>query len=324
MKTKTKKNFLKLAMTLMAIFIFSGVMAQVSNGDYQQYSATLQSPTEIDYVTLRTGGSTVMGYFASPDPVYHSSYNVGGGWVLTANFVWNWTVSGAMTTAKPGPANYVEINFTAAGDYNVTVAEQASAAFGGCADATPTEMLVRVIAPPTATITTADITDFCGLQAAQPINIRIVENIPDALARYAFAVVETVDRIDENGDLVANVRTVPNYVDFTMAAKGVATDAPGGWTAASPNFDYEFNSAALDLESGNRTRYTYTLAKATDAPALAAAGIISAITEKSDYVAQAGGVDYLTYAFTNASVVFVVNPAPSTGPIYHIPNNFGL
>ncbi|MGF1586064.1 MAG: hypothetical protein ACFCUM_12115 [Bacteroidales bacterium] len=324
MKTNTKKNFLKLAMTLMATFIFSGAMAQVSNGDYQQYSATLQGPSEIDYVTLRTGGSTVMGYFASPDPVYHGNYNSGGGWALTADFVWNWTVSGGMVTNKPGVANYVEVTFTAADDYNITVAEQASAVFGGCADATPTEMVVRVIAPPTATITTADKTDFCGLQAAQPINIRIVENIPDALATYAFAVVETVDRIDENDAVLANVRTVPNYVDFTMAVKGVATDALGGWTAASPNFDYDFNSAALDIESGNRTRYTYTLVKATDAPAAAGNGIISAITEKSDYVAAAGGADYLTYPFTNASVVFVVNPAPSTGPIFHIPNDFSL
>lgn len=320
----TKKNILKLVMTVMAAFMFTAVMGQVANGDYDQYSATLQNPTEIDYVTLRTGGSTIMGYYALPDPVYHGNYNAGGGWALTVDFVWNWTVSGGMATAKPGPANYVEITYTAAGDYDVTVAEEASAAFGGCVDPSPTEMVVRVIAPPTATITTASVLDFCGVQAAQPINIRIVENIPDALASYAFAVVETVDRVDENGVVIANVRTVADYVDFTMAIKGIAA---GGlpWTAATPNFDYDFTSAALNIENGDRTRYTYTLVKATDAPVAAADGIISAITEKSDYVhVNSYAADYLTYAFTNASVVFIVNPAPSTGPIYHIPNDFAL
>jgi hypothetical protein len=60
------------------------------------------------------------------------------------------------------------------------------------------------------------------------------------------------------------------------------------------------------------------LLKASDAPGAAANGIISAISEKSDYIA--GVVS--TYAFTDSQIVIIVNPAPSTGPIYHIPNSY--
>jgi len=320
------KNLLKLAFTMMAMVVMTGAMAQVANSDYDKYSDDLQNPTEVSYYTLRTGGSTIIGLYAEPDPVYHGSYNEAGSWALTANFVWNWTASGGMAINKPAtmPANYVEITLTGTTDYDITVAEQASAAYGNCVDASPTEFVARVIAPPTATITTADATDFCGNQAAQAINIRIVENIPDELATYAFAVQELVETIDENGNSISTISTNNTFVNFTMATKGVA-DGGAGWTAASPNFDYDFNSSALTLSGTNRTRYTYTLLKAADAPAAAAQGIISAITEKSDYVhVNRYSADYLTYAFTDNNVVFIVNPAPVTGPIYHIPNNYAF
>lgn len=311
---------------MVAMLTITGAWAQVANSDYEKYSDDLQTPSEISYYTLRTGGSTIIGLYAEPDPIYHGSYNSGGSWALTAGFVWNWTATGGMAINKPAttPANYVEITLTGTTDYTITVAEQASAAFGSCVDASPTEFVARVIAPPTATITTADATTFCGAQAAQAINIRIVENVPNDLATYAFAVQELVQTVDENGTVLTTVATNNTFVNFTMASKGVA-DGGTGWTAATPNFDYDFNSSALALSGTARTKYTYTLLKASDAPGAAANGIISAITEKSDYVhVNRYSTDYLTYAFTDNNVVFIVNPAPSTGPIFHIPNNFAI
>lgn len=309
-----KKMILKVALSLVAVLMFTGVMAQNPPTPYAQYDANLTAPTNIDWVTLRTGGSTVMGYYALPDPIYHPNYVAAG--TLTAGFVWNWTILPAMTIAKPGSANYATITYTATGNYVVNVAEQSPVAYGGCVDPTPTVMNVTVINPPSAGFTTADIlTGLCGNTAAQSIDITITENIPNALAAYGFVVSELVENIDIAGTPTATVSTNNTFVTFPLSGK--AKSGTAGFTATTPTFKYDFNSSALDVKNGLRTRYTYTLLKATDATA-AIDGIISAISQKSDYVAGT----QLAYAYTDNTVVFIVNPTPSTGPIYAIPNSF--
>jgi hypothetical protein len=320
-----KRNFLKAVLGVAAAMLLTtGVYAQVANSDYAEYDANVTAPTNIDYVTLRTGGTTTMGYYALPDPVYHPSYS-GPGWTLTAGFTWNWTIptnpGGAASISGGGaPANYVEIDYTATGNYVVNVAEQAPAAFGGCADATPTVMNVTVIAPPSVGITTADPAQACGNQAAMTVDLSLTEAVPAALAGYAFAINETVENIDAGGTPIG-AALVDNdaFVDYPTTAKlNTGNDLTG---AASP-YGCQFTTSALDVQNNLRTRYTYTLIKASDAPAAAADGVISAISQKSDYVAVAGGADYLTYAFTDNQIVIIVNPAPVTGPIYYVPNNF--
>jgi hypothetical protein len=314
-----KSNFLKTVLCIATAMLVTGnAMGQVANGNYSLYDAVLQGPTNIDYVTLRTGGSTTMGYYALPDPVYHPNYTAVGLWALTAGFTWDWTILPAMTINKPGAANYAEIVYTATGNYAVTVREHAPAAMGGCFDATPTEMNVTVVAPPVATITTADPAQACGDQLAMPVAMTFTEAVPVAFAGYAFAVSEVVDNIDAADALIGNVSTNNTFLDFTTAAK-LKTPALTG--AVSP-YGYSFNTSALVVAGGMRTRYTYTAIKASDAPPAAANGVISAISQKSDYVAHAGGADYLTYAFTDNQIVIIVNPTPATGPIYYIPNGF--
>jgi hypothetical protein len=256
-----------------------------------------------------------MGYYALPDPVYHPNYNAGGAWALTPLFQWNWSAPASVTINKPGAANYVELTYTALGATAVTVAEQAPAAFGSCADATPTLMNVTLINPPAATITTADPAQACGNQAAIPVLLTFTETVPAALAGYAFAVSEVVDNIDAVGGLIGNVSTNATFLDFQTSGK---LNTGNGLLGAASPYTYSFNTSALDVQGGNRTRYTYTLLKATDAPGAAADGIISAISEKSDYLAAA----ISTYAFTDNQIVIIVNPAPATGPIYYVPNNF--
>jgi hypothetical protein len=317
-----KSNFFKTVLGVAAaMLISSGVFGQVANPNYTQYDADRLAPANIDYVTLRTGGSTTMGYYALPDPVYHPNYNALGTWALTAGFTWAWTLPGGVTNVTPGgqPANYVELRFTAAGPYAVTVAETAPAAFGGCVDPTPTLMNVTVVAPPVATIVTADPAQACGDQAAMAVAMSFTEAVPSTLAGYAFAVRELVENIDAADAVIGGPVSNNNaFVDYPMSGK---LKAPALTGAVSP-YGFSFNTSALTVQNGLRTRYTYTALKATDAPAAAAAGVVSAISQKSDYVAHAGGADYLTYAFTDASIVIVVNPAPATGPIYYIPNNF--
>jgi hypothetical protein len=319
-----KSNIFKTVLSIAgAILLSAGAFGQVANSDYSEYDNNRTAPTNIDYVTLRTGGSTVMGYYALPDPVYHPSY-VAPGFALTPGFVWNWTIptnpgTGASLSGGGTPENYVEITYTAAGNYVLNVAEQAPAAFGGCQDATATVMNVTVVNPPVATITTADPAQACGDQLAMGIAMTFTEAVPLALAGYSFAINETVENISAT-DVVLGGALVDNdaFLDFPTTGK-LKTPALTG--LASP-YGYSFNTSALTVRNGLRTRYTYTAIKASNAPAAAADGVISAISQKSDYVAHAGGADYLTYAFTDNQVVIIVNPAPATGPIYYVPNNF--
>ena len=300
-----------------AMLVASGIFAQVNDpsGDYVIYDNAAAAPNDVEYVTV---GAT-MGYFAQPDPIYHPNYNAGGSWALTAGFTWDWTAptdpGTAPTFNQTGDANHEEITYPVAGDYVINVAEQSPAAFGGCADATPTIMNVTAIAAPTAQFGTADITTgLCGDQAAEAIALNITEAAPDALAAYAFTVTETVDNIDNLGAVTANVTATHNVEDFGLAAK--AKTGTTGFAGTSPNFTYTFNSAALTVQNGERTQYTYTLASTSG---VTGTGIVSAISQKSDYLA--GVVNGRAFG-AKTTVVFIVNPAPATGPIYHIANDF--
>ena len=309
MKTIRKTTMMKLATTVVAMFFaLNGLMAQVANADYVE-------TVTVDYVTLKTGGTT-MGYYALPDPVYHPNYNAGGGWALTADFVWNWTIGGGATVNKPGAANYVEILYPATGDYVLEVTEEASAAFGGCVSGTVRTINVTVIDPPTALFTTADNLANCGDLAAQPIEIAITEQIALALAGYSFRVRELIENIDAVGNPAATVNDDATFVDFGLAAK--VQNGTAGFAGSQPDYTYGFNSSALNVVAGARTRYTYEL---TSAAGVTGAGIVSAISHKSDYLA--GQVNGFAFG-AKTTVVFIVNPAPVTGPIYHIPNTFNL
>ena len=313
-KVNLVRTFLSVAV---AMLVTNGTFAQVNDpsGDYVVYDNAAAAPNDVEYVTV---GAT-MGYFAQPDPIYHPNYNAGGGWALTAGFVWNWTAptdpGTAPTFNKPGDANYVEITYPVAGNYEIDVAEQSPAAYGGCADATPTVMNVTAIAAPTAQFGTADITSgLCGDQAAESIELDITESAPDALAAYAFTITETVENIDNLGAVTGTVTATHNVEDFGLAAK--ANTGTSGFAGTSPNFTYTFNSAALTVQNSERTKYTYTLASTSG---VTGTGIVSAISQKSDYLA--GAVNAQAFG-AKTTVVFIVNPAPATGPIYHVPNNY--
>lgn len=341
-----KSTLLKVALVSTAMFLFSGAFAQVADSDYAEYDANTTAPTNIDYVTLHTGGTT-MGYYALPDAVYHPNYDAAGSWALTSGFVWDWTVptdpGTAATVTYPvatKPANYVEITYPTAGNYIVNVAEHAPASFGGCVDATPTIMNVTVIDAPTATMSIApagwqEITanaayQICSDQAAQTVTVAFAESAPNVLAGYSFAVAYKVETID-GSDVVTSTPTAwiigDDFASSSMLKTGNAGTLPSAaFATTTPNFTYTFNTPALTIQSdgtnNSRTKYTYklvrtgTLAAGVDA---ATNDFRSAISEKSDYL---GSANY--YSFTNSEIYFIVNPAPSTGPVYYIPNNFAL
>lgn len=300
-----RSTLLNLALAFIATFMFASANAQILT-DYSQ------DETEQMY---QTAGRTFHLYVL-PDPIYSPSYNASTNSNLGTNSEWRFVFSGLTASAPvvsntPVAQNWVEFTNPAVGDYTVDVTERNTLI--GCEDATPRTTTIHVIAAPTATCPTADATAFCGDQAAQSITLNITENVPNTLAAYAFSVEEVVDEIDGSGIIITNVSTNSTFVNFTLAAKAKHPADLGGST---PNFTYTFNSSALTISNNHRTRYTYTFKKASDAGAIAD-GIISAISQKSDYIQG-----LTSYAFTDNQVVFIVNPTPVTGPVYHIPNAF--
>ena len=298
-----KTNIFKIAMTLVLAFAFTGVFAQAILTDYDEDNTTDMYQT--------TG--TTFSLYVYPDLVYSPGYVEAANAPLGADSEWRWTyagLTGTPLTTVWAAQNNVDFTVTPVGVYAVTVEERNTLI--GCAGGVITQN-INVVAAPTATITTVDATAYCGNQAAQPISISFVENVLDALAAFGFAVSEVVDEIDGSDVLIVNVSTNNIYVEFTLAAKAKHPANLGGGT---PNYTYGFNSSALNVSNNHRTRYTYTLLEASDA-GTGIDGIISAISQKSGYT---DGL--VTYAFTDDAVVFIVNPAPVTGPIYHIANDY--
>ena len=159
-----------------------------------------------DYVTFKTGGTT-MGYFALPDPVYNPNYSATG---ALGSGSWTWTVPVGVNIATPATdTNYVELQYTAAGTYDMTVVENAPAAMGGCAGST-TYLHTIVIAAPTGTasinpgalwtaVTPNQVYQICNTQAAQTVTVAFNEAVPNALASYAFQVTETKELLNGLG-----------------------------------------------------------------------------------------------------------------------------
>jgi hypothetical protein len=213
------------------------------------------------------------------------------------------------------------------------VNEVAPAAFGGCTGST-TYLHVTVINPPTGTasinpggtwqaITPNVAYQICSDQAAQTVTVAFNEAVPDALASYSFQVTETIELLNGAGTVISTPQPETVIQDFPLNGKlkgsNLGTLPSAAFVTATPNFSYTFLTDALDvlqnLGTDARTRYTY---RVTRTGAAAQNGFVSNISHKSDYIA--GSVEY--YNFTNQAVSFIVNPAPVTGPIYYVPNNY--
>jgi hypothetical protein len=308
MKTK---NLLKLALTMVAMFVMTSAMAQT-------YPAAIETDYEnIAETVYQTAGKTFRLYVA-PDPVFSPDYDGTDPADINGLSTWRW-VTGASYAAgvevKAWSAqNYVEVVNPSAGSLTYWVSERYNAA---CNDATGKSKAVTVVAAPTMQISTADPASACGNQPAATVALAITENVPFALARYAYSVTETVDTWDDiNGTGSANVSTNATFVNATTGAKITPS---GGDT--QPDYVHGFTTSALNLDvSGKITVYTYTLGRPSDLGA-GAAGVVSAISEKSDYI----GGTVLTHTFgAKTTWQAIIVPTPTTGPIYHIPNDYAI
>ncbi len=330
--TMKKSNFLKLAFIVVAMFAFTSSFAQGVSTDYVGIAAGTSYVTEGKAIPL----------YVTPDPNYHPA------WVfpstgLTAGFTWSVTgaaiTGGSLTLNQPSTLNYFELTgVTIGGPYIINAKEVAGAAFGGCSDA-GLNFNITVLPKPQAGIigaaldaswqeTTAGYSYYrCGNQAGEDLTVTITETgVLTANASYAYSIEKRSVNIDvANAEILASVVT-SNLVNHQTTSK---------FAGVNDGATQIVTTGALNVLNSLRTKYTFTLRKATNLPALTAQGIVSAVSQKSDYVAAmnlplAGdnvmGLDEITtYPFTNPVIVqYIVNPNPTTGPIFHIPNTYAF
>lgn len=331
-----KSTFLKLAFIVVATFSFTGSFAQGLETDYLLIGAGNS------YVTV---GKSIPVY-VEPDALYHPTWAFPST-NLTAGFTWDFTLpgGGVITINQPSTLNYAEFTgVTVGGPYVVNVKEVADAAFGGCSDA-GRDFNINVLPVPTAgivgaavdadwSVTTPNYSYYrCGnLLGGENLTVTITEaGALAAFASYAYSIEKRTVNINvSNVEDAASIVVTSNFVTHPTTAK-LAGVNDGGTEVVT--------TGALSVLNNLRTKYTFTLKKALNLPVATAAGIVSAISQKSDYVYAMNHAltvltpgdntfsldEITTYPFTGTVVVqYIVNPSPTTGPIYHIPNTFSF
>jgi len=270
-----------------------------------------------DYVLV---GST-MPYYAKPDSYIHPDYNAAApAWQLTAGYTWTWTTPGC--TQGNAADNYVEITFPAtAGTVATSVVEVATA--GGCTDASPSTHTVTVIDKPIFSITNGSDVATCNPAAdiTAPVIDFTLGNAADGGVRIIYSL--TIYTLKNTGTWVpdqyydinnANPNAVAfNAIDVTTA--DVQNIADGGAIHAGTAPTYE-------AIGGQSTRFVYTVKS-----------INTAISRKCDYLVNSAAVN-ANFTFYNTtggvyagagddvSFTFTIHPAPNTGEIYHIKNDW--
>jgi hypothetical protein len=307
-----------------AMLVANGIFGQHPiNGDYESISG--DQAAEIDSVTV---GSTT-GYWVLPDPYYNPNAATTG--ELGTSTQWNWDLptnpSGATFTGS-GAASYtvdtvyVEVAWPATGLNNITVNEELTAG-AGCASS-DTNVWVRVIAEPTVTYSA----DNPGTVIGADLNVcegdaRLTDDVQAALTGVNTYQLQWTLQITT---LQADQMTINDYWDINKASLGAAGFAIERDGAAGTQ-DASITTATYNLDKptdGLFTSIVDGLSKATTVYTYTVNGVTDRISRKSDYLTNptAAADSWSWYDTTAETITITVNPAPETGPIYHIPNDW--
>jgi len=288
-----------------------------------------------DYVTV---GAT-MPYYAKPDAYFHSDYTATAtpAWQLTAGFVWNWSVptkpaSSTITPVKPGstPANYVEFTFDVVGAYTLNVTEQAPASLGGCNGAVVTHD-VTVIETPTYGDNWANDTydNQCEGAAGIPALFTITPacNANDGNISLAYNMEIKTQTWDGAAWVNSKFYKTDKTSEQALALNFPSTVPEQALTAVAKEIPAAGFTYDCITEGGvkMRTVYTYNVY-----------GLNTQISRKSDYKANsAAAVANFSYYTTGGTIsadatvadqtwMVAINPAPKTGAIYHVKNDWNV
>lgn len=312
-----KTNFFKIVLTLVMAFAFSGAFAQFVAQDSDAAEA-------IDSVTVGVN----VPYYVEPDIYFNPGWagtatdpDVAG--LVNSTFVWAAPspagAGGAATATDVAVGdNYIEYSFPDVDTYTLSVQETANSCPG-----TAVTMDVEVINEPTnawnaaAGYINADITECeTSLALDDQVGVTFTTDVNDS---YSIQLdweleIKTLtsggadDKFWDDVNLsTAPVSGVPVAIDNTATA--------GNQVTSIDVLTYDLTKpadgfVAIDDAGKKTTVYTYTVN-----------GVNDRISRKSDYITNSGGAATgWSWYGTAESIVITVNPAPVTGPIYHISN----
>jgi len=294
----------------------------LTNGLFAQFgtvpkSASFDNTTDISGTTIQMTVGKTYPFYVLPDTYYHPSYDLTDGSGLTPGFTWVWTVNAALSVADAtANDNYVEITAGAAtgGPYAISVIETAPAAMGSCADAGKT-FSISVVAAPILAVNHTGTVEGCAGSAAITA-VADVTMTPTGTSNFRVAYTLQIASLNAVGNPV-------NYYDAAKANPSATAFNAVEYTEAVP---LAINAATDVMVTGGhtvigttRTRYTYTFSSINDL-----------VSRRGDFVniatpatATAGQFVYYDVAGAAAGtathqLIVIVNPAPVTGPIYHI------
>jgi len=301
MKTERKLTLKFFATLLAFLFTVGGVFGQEAE-DFGNANAD----DNISYITV---GRT-MPFYVKPDEYYHPDFEPVSD-NITEGFTWIWAPVaeawdwGTELTLADEDLNYVEITAgDETGDFDLNVREQAPEEFGGCEDPEGTDITIRVVEAPEIhsfpsfqevfEIGEGETYQQCGDVTGFDASIEL-SGFPNFEVRWEL-VIETYNEETENWD--------EHQVITDETAVG-----PGTSYSRLTNETYDFDSNRdLVVENNRRTRYTYTIE-----------GITDLISRRSDYLDG----ETTWYDTVERTFAIIVNPAPETGPIFHIPEGHG-
>ena len=286
------------ASVAIAMFVAFGVFGQ-------QRDANLTVTNAInDTITI----GTEIPYHVTPDAYFNPNYNVGGGWAVSSEFLWSFDGAVLTGASYPGAAPTYDdplgvstqadtlinpdVTFDGTiGDYVLAARESSRS---GCAG-TIQLLNIHTVDTPSVSIGYADI-DQCGNYAlGGPVQVTIAGGKDTYWLDWTLVVDSlTADASSSLGQIVGSNITETDQVHAASGA--VDIDAV----------------TAHNVIDNHVTRYTYTLG-----------GVNDRISRKSDYIPvtrDATQGSWTEYGGADLSWIIIVRPAPTTGPIYHLPN----
>jgi hypothetical protein len=282
-----KALFCRLTGTILGLFLVCGMgLAQtVTTTTAQTRTLTdgTTSPVATETPDLVTVG-TLVPYLVIPDKDINPSYVLATDGASTTNVssTFNWTVTGLGTITNASPKHYIELNITGTAGTTVTmnVKEQNSAS-GACADATGTNINVKILAQPTVTAASVNPASVCSADGTTAITLP------------QFSITSTSDVTSPSIKVYATLHLTPlsGAASDIFADQELAVDASGNVTLP-----------AVTLTKWGK--YTLTISKVSDK------------ISRKDIDATRKGY----FAVSSISTDFYIYKTPKTGAIYHISN----
>lgn len=348
-----KSTLLKIATTLTAMFLISGVFAQTNTGQWgttatvgkysQSATAPILLPASVNYTANYITTGKTMPFFVWPSAAYNPNWNPGAVAFADPNFptqaeletnvlssfAWRIGATFATLAAAPGgyAKNYVQITAGAAASVTLIEVAETAPAPGSCAGA-PVYFGFTAVGVPTLSITNAVsstmgltnvISSGCGDRTG--IAITATFNTANESAPYHINLGYNVFNatVDGSGNITLGTEITGDAgVPSVFGANGSAT--PSTSNPIVSNASPIVTAQDYTVENNLPTVYRFTYYN-----------VNGAVSRKSDYIDKrdavlgAGAYDFTYYPTApGAGTVYyiVALPTPVTGPIYHIANNF--